>query len=84
MTDTMPKCTTKANSPGISDNEIKRLDGFLADIEANNVKIEELSGSISADEKELKEATAIRNKDCRVRFINSDLCGHKTQSDWVY
>merc|ERR1719393_1151226 len=34
-----------------------------ADIEANNVKIEELSGAISADEKELKEATAIRKKE---------------------
>merc|ERR1719407_435546 len=34
-----------------------------ADIEANNVKIEELSGAISADEKELAEATAIRNKE---------------------
>merc|ERR1719393_1075049 len=34
-----------------------------ADIEANTVKIEELSGAIAADEKELKEATAIRNKE---------------------
>merc|ERR1719393_751411 len=34
-----------------------------ADIEANSVKIEELSGAISADEKELKEATAIRKKE---------------------
>merc|ERR1719393_666300 len=34
-----------------------------ADIEANTVKIEELSGAIAADEKELKEATAIRKKE---------------------
>merc|ERR1719235_1698283 len=34
-----------------------------ADIEACSVKIETLSGSISADEKELKEATAIREKE---------------------
>merc|ERR1719472_723528 len=34
-----------------------------ADIEANTVKIEELSSAISADEKELKEATSIRNKE---------------------
>jgi len=30
------------------------------------VKIEELSGSISADEKELKDATAVRNKELKV------------------
>merc|ERR1740138_919056 len=34
-----------------------------ADIEASSVKIEDLSGAIAADEKELKEATAIRNKE---------------------
>merc|ERR1740127_453519 len=34
-----------------------------ADIEACSVKIEELSGSIAADEKELKEATAVRKKE---------------------
>merc|ERR1719316_2137872 len=34
-----------------------------AGIEANNVKIEDLSASISADEKELKEATAVREKE---------------------
>jgi len=42
-----------------------------ADIEANNVKIEELSGAISADEKELAEATAIRNKE-RATFEASE------------
>ena len=31
-----------------------------ADIEASSGKIEDLSGAISADEKELKEATAVR------------------------
>jgi len=34
-----------------------------ADIEANSVQIEDLSGAIAADEKELKEATAVRNKE---------------------
>jgi len=34
-----------------------------ADIEACSVKIEDLSGAISADEKELKEATAVRTKE---------------------
>merc|ERR1719477_190664 len=34
-----------------------------ADIEACSVKIEELSGSIAADEKELKEATAVREEE---------------------
>merc|ERR1719426_710152 len=34
-----------------------------ADIEACSVKIEDLSGAIAADEKELKEATAIRKKE---------------------
>jgi len=34
-----------------------------ADIEACSGKIEDLSGAISADEKELKEATAVRNKE---------------------
>merc|ERR1719454_292022 len=34
-----------------------------ADIEACTVKIEELSGSIAADEKELKEATAVRKEE---------------------
>merc|ERR1719329_471075 len=37
-----------------------------ADIEACSVKIEDLSGSISADEKELKEATAVRTKEVAV------------------
>merc|ERR1719199_1320715 len=34
-----------------------------ADIEACSVKIEDLSGAISADEKELKQATAVRTKE---------------------
>merc|ERR1719199_1143000 len=34
-----------------------------ADIESGSVKIEDLSGSIAADEKELNEATAVRNKE---------------------
>jgi len=34
-----------------------------ADIEASTGKIEDLSGAISADEKELKEATAVRTKE---------------------
>jgi len=36
-----------------------------ADIEACTGKIEDLSGSISADEKELKEATAVRNAEVK-------------------
>merc|ERR1719281_1238378 len=34
-----------------------------ADIEASSVKIEDLSGAIAADTKELKEATAVREKE---------------------
>merc|ERR1719265_433285 len=34
-----------------------------ADIEACTAKIEDLSGAISADEKELKDATAVREKE---------------------
>ena len=34
-----------------------------ADIEASSAKIEDLSAAISADEKELAEATAVREKD---------------------
>merc|ERR1719199_657968 len=34
-----------------------------ADIEANSVQIEDLSGAIAADEKELKQATAVRTKE---------------------
>merc|ERR1719316_1503682 len=34
-----------------------------ADIEASSAKIEDLSGAIAADEKELKEATAVRAKE---------------------
>merc|ERR1719355_472981 len=34
-----------------------------ADIEANTAKIEDLSAAISADEQELKEATAVREKE---------------------
>merc|ERR1719181_305155 len=34
-----------------------------ADIEANSAKIEDLSAAISADEKELKEATAVRERE---------------------
>merc|ERR1719281_343750 len=37
-----------------------------ADIEAGSVKIEDLSGAIAADEKELKEATAVREKEVAV------------------
>jgi len=37
-----------------------------ADIEACSVKIEDLSGAISSDESELKEATAVRNKEVAV------------------
>jgi len=37
-----------------------------ADIEACSVKIEDLSGAISADDQELKAATAVRNKEVAV------------------
>merc|ERR1719258_246652 len=42
-----------------------------ADIEACTVKIEDLSGAISADGKELKQATAMRKKDNEV-FVASE------------
>jgi len=42
-----------------------------ADIESNSVKIEELSGAIAADTKELEQATAIRNKE-RATFEASE------------
>merc|ERR1719337_553393 len=42
-----------------------------ADIEACSVKIEDLSGAISADGKELEQATAMRKKDNEV-FVASE------------
>jgi hypothetical protein len=42
-----------------------------ADIEACSVKIEDLSGAIAADEKELKEATAVRAKE-EATFLASE------------
>jgi len=55
------------NEISTGDKKQKDLEAQIAkgaaQIEACSVKIEELSGSISADEKELKEATVIREKE---------------------